>query len=78
MKHKWTFPEYTSLTPAVKRFFEILDSREESDSGVEFSPVKFSKEWQITSVRVYKTAELNSLLPQMKKLALEGNYPINS
>lgn len=67
---KWVFPEYTELAPAVKRFFEILDSREESDSGREFSPVKMDyKDLVISSVRVYKSAELESLLPQMKRLA---------
>lgn len=75
----WVFPEYTELAPAVKRFFEIMDSREESDSGVEFSPVKMDyNDLRISSVRVYKSAELKALLPQMKKLALEVNTPINS
>lgn len=70
MAAKWEFPVYTELAPAVARFFEILDSREESDSGVEFYPVKINfKDFVITSVRVYKTAELESLLPQMKSLA---------
>lgn len=67
---KWVFPEYTELAPAVKRFFEILDGRETSDSGVEFSPVKFDfKDMKISSVRVYASAELASLLPQMKELS---------
>jgi hypothetical protein len=70
MAAEWKFPVYTELTPAVQRFFEILDTREESDSGTEFYPVKIDfKDFVITSVRVYKTAELKSLLPQMKSLA---------
>lgn len=70
----WTFPKYTELAPAVKRFFEILDEREYSyDTHKEFHPIKLDVDIDakvyITSIRVYKTAELNSLLPQMKKLA---------
>lgn len=76
---EWTFPVYTELAPAVKRFFEILNSREESEAGVEFYPVKIDfKDFVITSVRVYKTAELKSLLSQMKKLALEEHTPTNT
>lgn len=71
---EWTFPVYTELAPAVKRFFEILDSREESDSGTEFSPVYMDfKDLKISSVRVYASAELKSLLPQMKTLANNSN-----
>lgn len=66
----WTFPEYTELALAVNRFFEILDQKESSDSGVDFNPVQMDyKALQISSVRVLLTAELTSLLPQMKRLA---------
>lgn len=70
----WKFPEYTELAPAVKRFFEILDEREYSDNArKEFHPIQLgvdiTAKAYISSIRVYKTAELNSLLPQMKKLA---------
>lgn len=69
----WTFPEYTSLEDAVKRLFEILETKEISDQDREFHPVT------ISSVRVHKTAELESLLPQMKKLAkIENNTHTNS
>lgn len=62
-KGSWKFPEYDNLEEAVKRFFEIMDKKEESDSGREFRPNV------ISSCRVYDTAELESLLPQMKELA---------
>lgn len=70
MVRTWTFPKYTELAPAVKRFFEILDQRESSDSGRDFNPVQMDyKELQISSVRVILTAELTDLLPQMRALS---------
>lgn len=53
----------TDLKKCVRRLFEILDTKEESDSGKMFNPVT------ISSVRVMSTFELNHLLPTMKKLA---------
>lgn len=70
MAVKWEFPKYTELAPAVKRFFEILDNKEESDFGQEFHPNRMdTKDLCIHSCRVYATAELESLMPQMKELA---------
>lgn len=69
---EWTFPVYTDLTSAVKRFFEILDAEELSDNALKYyHPVKLQVEEKvfISSIRVYKTAELGSLLPQMRSLA---------
>jgi len=51
------------LKTLTKRFFEILDTKEESDSGKEFSPVKFS------CCRFLLGEELNEILPRMKELA---------
>lgn len=51
------------LKPLVKRLFEILDTKEESDSGREFSPVF------ISCCRVLLSQELNKILPRMKELA---------
>lgn len=53
----------TELKPLVKRFFEILDMREENDDGKEFSPVSIS----CCRVRFYE--ELNKLLERMKELS---------
>lgn len=67
---KWEFQKYDHLQDAVKRFFEILDIKEESDSGHEFNPVRMnSKERTISSVRVVLTAELDDLLTQMSILS---------
>lgn len=60
MSDRWTFPKYEELNPAVQRFFEILDTVEVSNNDREFHPVT------IGSCRVYATAELGSLLWQMK------------
>lgn len=69
----WVFPEYNNLEDAVKRLFEILETKEVSDNDREFHPVT------ISSVRVHKTAELESLLPQMKKLSkVEDNTHISA
>lgn len=61
------------LALKVRRFFEILDTREWSDNAQKyFHPVKMDfTEAQITSIRVMRTIELNKLLPEMKKLAKE-------
>lgn len=52
----------TELKLLTKRFFEILDTKEESDSGKEFSPVK------ISCCRTFLGEELNKILPRMKEL----------
>lgn len=62
-KGSWKFPEYNNLEEAVKRFFEIMDKKETSDGGRDFHPNR------ISSCRIYDTAELESLMPQMKELA---------
>lgn len=51
------------LKALTKRFFQILDTKEESDSGREFSPV------YISCCRVLLGQELNEILPKMKELA---------
>lgn len=71
---KWVFPTYDRLEDAVLRFFEILDTQEFSDNAQRyFHPIKLetdnSGKTVISSIRVFKTAELESLLPQMKALA---------
>lgn len=71
---EWTFPIYTELRPAVKRFFEILDTTEYSErADKDFHPIRLDVDKDatayISSIRVHKTAELNSLLPQMRSLA---------
>lgn len=73
---KWVFPTYLTLESAVYRFFQILNEKEYSyNADREFSPVKFETDDKgktvISSIRVYKTAELNSLLTQMEKMAEE-------
>lgn len=52
----------TELKTLTKRFFQILDTKEESDSGREFSPV------YIVSCRVLLGRELNEILSKMKEL----------
>ena len=52
----------SELKLLTKRFFEILDTKEESDSGREFSPVK------ISCCRTFLGEELNKILPRMKEL----------
>ena len=59
------------LEEKVKRFFEILDIKEESDSGREFSPV------YIVSLRVLLTQELGQLLNEMKVLSGYKNRNVN-
>ncbi len=49
----------------LKEFFEILDTREESDGGVEFSPVF------ISSCRVLLTKRLGDILSKLKTFAKE-------
>lgn len=68
---EWTFQKYDHLQDAVKRFFEILDIKEESDmGGPSFHPNKMDfKNRCITSCRVYNTAELESIFKQMKTLS---------
>lgn len=47
----------------TKRLFEILDTKEESDSGRTFSPV------YISCCRAVLGEELNKILPRMKELS---------
>jgi hypothetical protein len=69
-KREWVFPKYDHLQDAVKRFFEILDIKEESSFGREFHPNKMNLEdRKIDSCRVHNTAELASVLEQMKTLS---------
>lgn len=70
--HRWEFPPHSNLASAVKRFFEILDYKEVSNNDVEFNPVRMDTEdRKIDSCRVMLTAELEDLLPQMKRMANE-------
>lgn len=74
MAEKWTFPKYDHLQDAVKRFFEILQETEYSyNADRDFHPVKLETDDKgktvISSIRVYKTAELTSLLEQMEILS---------
>lgn len=55
--------KHTELKTLTKRFFEILDAREESDSGKTFSPVF------ISCCRARLDEELNKILPRMKELS---------
>lgn len=55
--------ENTELKTLTKRFFQILDIKEESDSGREFSPV------YISSCRARLDEELNKILPRMRELS---------
>jgi hypothetical protein len=55
--------EHTELKLLTKKLFEILDIKEESDSGREFSPVF------ISCCRTYLNEELNKILPRMKELS---------
>lgn len=67
---EWTFQKYDHLQDAVKRFFEILDIKEVSSNDIEFSPNKMNIESRkIDSCRVYDSAELSSVLEQMKVLS---------
>lgn len=55
--------ENTQLKTLTKRFFQIIDTKEQSDSGQEFSPVF------ISCCRVVLGQELNEVLSKMKELA---------
>lgn len=66
----WVFPKYDHLQDAVKRFFEILDTKEESSDGNEFHPNRMDFEDRVVdSCRVYTCAELRDLFDQMKVLS---------
>jgi hypothetical protein len=70
MAREWTFEKYDHLQDAVKRFFEILDIKEESSNGHKFHPNKMNFEDRvIDSCRVYNSAELVDLFKQMKALS---------
>lgn len=62
---KNTLKADAELKLLTKRFFQILDSKEESDSGREFSPVS------ISCCRVLLGIELNEILKRMKELTNE-------
>jgi hypothetical protein len=57
------------MVPTVKedltRFFEILYTKEESDSGIEFSPV------HISSCRVLLTQELYGIMERLESYTKE-------
>lgn len=55
--------KHTELKTLTKRFFEILDIKEESDSGREFSPI------YISCCRVLLGEELGKILSRMKELS---------
>lgn len=55
----------SNLSLLVREFFAILDTKEESNNGVEFSPVF------ISSCRIQLTARLNHILKEMKALSSE-------
>lgn len=55
--------EEMDLAGCVKRFFEILDIKETSDNGREFSPN------YISSCRALDGAELSKLITKMKRLS---------
>lgn len=55
--------KHTELKTLTKRLFQILDTKEESDSGRTFSPVF------ISCCRVHLNEELNKILPRMKELS---------
>lgn len=57
------FIENPELKTLTKQFFQILDTKEESDSGRTFSPVF------ISSARALLSKELNKILPRMKELS---------
>lgn len=65
------FEHYDHLQDAVKRFFEILDTKEESFvSGKEFHPNRMDFEERVVrSCRVKTVAELEDLFIQMKVLS---------
>lgn len=55
--------KHIELKTLVQQFFEILDTKEESDSGKEFSPVF------ISCCRVFLGEELRIILSRMKELS---------
>lgn len=61
--------EYTeaSLHTCVKRFLEILDNKEESESGTIFYPTR------ISSCRILHNMELEDILKRMREYANAGN-----
>jgi len=63
IKNKSSTKADMELKLLTKRFFQILDTKEESDSGKEFSPVF------ISCCRVLLGEELNKILPRMKELS---------
>lgn len=69
---EWTPP--SDLVEGVKLLFEILDSRESSDSNPDrdFHPT------YITSCRVWDTHRLHKLLPKLRELSEVKPYvPLN-
>jgi len=54
------------LKELVKEFLNILETKEESDSGTIFHPV------QISSCRVMKTKRLSEIFKRMKELIVDS------
>lgn len=63
IKNKSSTKSDTELKLLTKRFFQILDTKEESDNGRTFSPVF------ISCCRAHLNEELNKILPRMKELS---------
>lgn|SRR5690242_3256037 len=60
---EWKFEKYDHLQDAVKRFLEILNTKEINGEGNEFRPTN------IRSCRVYDTAEMEDILKQMEVMS---------
>jgi hypothetical protein len=68
-KSKRASVQAMSLEQCVKRFFEILDTKEETDSGREFKPVVWDpEELAFRSCRVLKGIEMGFIFDRMKEL----------
>jgi len=65
-------PDSDQLAKLFLEFMAILETREESDSGNEFSPTT------ITSCRCMVSDRLAKILPEMKRLAAQTQQPYNS
>lgn len=64
----WQAPE--TLEENVRLFFQILETKEMSDSGREFHPTRFNAEERcIDSCRVWDTHRLNRIMKKMKELS---------
>lgn len=70
---------YYKLSKLVRRFFEILDTKEESfSSGTEFHPTRVEIDQYgvvyIPTCRVMRMVELNKLFEDMKELSDYDKY----